>query len=66
MESLNNQFPIRSINPAPGLASAPPHTMMMMQNQMGLGPMRPPLPGGPNEQEEKKNEFKRGIFVSGF
>ena len=47
---------MRSMNPQPG--------MMLPQNQFAQ--MRPPYPFSMNEQEEKKNEFKRGIFVSGF
>ena len=50
-----------TVMPPTGMPPTGPNPMMMQPF-----PMRPNLPGYQNEQEEKKNEFKRGIFVSGF
>ena len=53
-------------------ANMPPANLPMGGNPMMMNPpynfpnMRSPFPVSPSDHEEKKNEFKRGIFVSGF
>lgn len=52
-----------TVMPPTGMPPNGPNPMMQPPFNF---PMRPTVPGFQNEQEEKKNEFKRGIFVSGF
>ena len=74
MEQLNPSFPTRPMPPmlpqGPGNAATqpalPPGPFPGSYGGPGFPPMRNQVQSYPNDQEEKRKEFARGVFVSGF